>query len=309
MQESIQMKARAYLLMTFVVAVWGSTFVLVKSALVDASPAAFNLARMTLAFAVLVAGYGRWLRGIRLWQVAAGAIVGLCLAAGYQFQTTGLLYTTPSRSAFITGLVVVLVPLFCVVPGLRPPGTRAPRWNAFLGAALAFTGIVLLTTQASAGVLLPDWTAINRGDLLTLGCAVSFALHCIALGHVSPRVDFRPLAVLQVGFCALFMAASLPFMEHPRLDLTPRLIVALVIAAVLATAAAFSIQSWAQSILPPAHTALLLTLEPVFAWITSFVVLGERLTRRPAAGALLILAGIALTELIPQPHPATAHEA
>ena len=309
MQESNQMKARAYLLMTFVVAVWGSTFVLVKSALVDASPSAFNLARMTLAFAVLVAGYGRWLRGVRIWQVVAGAVVGLCLAAGYQFQTTGLLYTTPSRSAFITGLVVVLVPLLCVVPGLRPPGARAPRWNAFLGAALAFAGIVLLTTQAGAGELLPDWTAINRGDLLTLGCAVSFALHCVALGHISPRVDFRPLAVLQVGFCALFMAASLPFMEHPRLDLTPRLIVALVIAAVLATAAAFSIQSWAQSILPPSHTALLLTLEPVFAWITSFIVLDERLTRRPAAGALLILAGIALTELIPQPHPATAHEA
>ena len=78
--------------------------------------------------------------------------------------------------------------------------------------------------------------------------------------------------------------------------------------AVLATAAAFAIQSWAQSILPPSHTALLITLEPVFAWITSFLVLGERLTRRPAAGAVLILAGIALTELVPQPHPATAHE-
>lgn len=303
------MKSRAYLLMTFVVAIWGSTFVLVKSALADASPAAFNLARMTLAFAVLLLAYGRHLRHLRLWHIAAGAVVGLCLAAGYQFQTTGLLYTTPSRSAFITGLVVVLVPLFCLVPGLRPPAAHTSRWNAFLGAALAFAGIVLLTTPAEANSLMPDWTAINRGDLLTFGCSVAFALHCLALGHVSPRIDFRPLAVLQVGFCALFMAASLPFMEHPRLDLTPRLIAALLIAAILATAAAFSIQSWAQSILPPTHTALLLTLEPVFAWITSFIVLGERLTQRPAAGALLILAGIALTEMIPQPHPPTAHEA
>jgi drug/metabolite transporter (DMT)-like permease len=303
------MKARAYVLMAFVVAVWGSTFVLVKSALADASPAAFNLARMTLAFAVLLAAYRRSLRGIRLWQVAAGAVVGLCLAAGYQFQTIGLLYTTASRSAFITGLVVVLVPLFCIAPDLRPPGARAPRWNAFAGAALAFVGIVLLTTPAGAGSLIPDWSAMNRGDLLTFGCSVGFALHCLALGHVSPRVDFRPLAVMQVGFCALFMVASLPFVEQPRLDLTPRLIGALLIVAVLATAAAFSIQSWAQSILPPAHVALLLTLEPVFAWITSFIVLGERLTRRPATGAVLILAAIALTELVPQPHPATAHEA
>ena len=77
----------------------------------------------------------------------------------------------------------------------------------------------------------------------------------------------------------------------------------------LATAAAFSIQSWAQSILPTTHTALILTLEPVFAWITSFLVTGERLGMIPAIGALLILAGIALTELIPQPHVPTAHEA
>jgi len=303
------MKLRAYLLMTFVVAVWGSTFVLVKSALTDASPAIFNLIRMTLAFLVLLAAYWRTLRGIRPWQIAAGAIVGLCLAAGYQFQTIGLLYTTPSRSAFITGLVVVLVPLFSIVPSLRPPGIHAPRWNAFLGAALAFAGIILLTTPTSAASLMPDFSAINRGDLITFGCSVGFAFHCLALGHVSPRINFRPLAVLQVGFCALFIAATLPFTEHSHLTLTPRLIAALLIAAVLATAAAFSIQSWAQSILPPSHTALLLTLEPVFAWITSFVVLGERLAARPACGALLILAGIAATELIPQAHPATAHEA
>jgi drug/metabolite transporter (DMT)-like permease len=84
---------------------------------------------------------------------------------------------------------------------------------------------------------------------------------------------------------------------------------ALGIAAVFATAVAFSIQSWAQSVLPPTHTALLLTLEPVFAWITSFLVMGERLGLRPASGALLILAGVALTELMPQPHLPTAHEA
>ena len=309
------MKLRAYLLMTFVVAVWGSTFVVVKGALADATPAAFNLARMTLAFAVLAAVYHRYWRGIRRRQIAAGAVVGLCLAAGYQFQTTGLARTTPSKSAFITGLVVVLVPLLSSIRALRPPGGRAPRWNAFLGAAMAFTGILLLTAPATqnAGVglasVLPDLSSINAGDLLTLGCAVAFAFHCLALGHASPRIPFQPLALLQVGFCAVFMAVSLPFMERPHVTWTPRLMIALAVAAVLATAAAFSIQSWAQSILPTTHTALILTLEPVFAWITSFVFTGERLGLTPACGALLILAGIALTELVPQPHVPTAHEA
>jgi drug/metabolite transporter (DMT)-like permease len=305
------MKPRAYLLMLLTVAVWGSTFVLIKAALADASPAAFNLARMTLAFLVLAVAYHRSWRGIRPWHVAAGALVGLCLATGYQFQTIGLVYTTPSKSAFITGLVVVLVPLLSSIPGLRPRGARPPRWNAFVGAALAFLGILFLTAPAAAhSALLPDLSSINIGDLLSFGCAIGFAFHCLALAHVSPRLDFRPLALLQVGWCAVFMAISLRMIERPHMLWTPRIFIALAIAAVLATAAAFSIQSWAQSILPPTHTALILTLEPVFAWLTSFLVLGERLGLRPAGGALLILAGIALTELVRAPqHAPTAHEA
>ena len=315
------MKLRAYLLMLFVVAVWGSTFVLIKGALADSTPAAFNLVRMTLAFALLGVTYHRAWHGIHRSQILAGAAVGLCLAAGYQFQTIGLVRTTPSKSAFITGLVVVLVPLFSTVPMLRPPGARPPRWNAYTGAALAFVGILLLTAppavpaqSATTSVsllagLLPDLSSINLGDVLTFGCSIGFAFHCIALSHVSPRIPFQPLAILQVGFCAVFMALSLPFIEHPQMHFTPRLIVALGVAAALATAAAFSIQSWAQAILPSTHIALLLTMEPVFAWITSFLVTGERLGLRPACGALLILAGIAITELIPQPHVPSAHEA
>jgi drug/metabolite transporter (DMT)-like permease len=309
------MKLRAYLLMTFVVAVWGSTFVLIKGALSDSTPAAFNLIRMTLAFALLAIAYHRYWHTLRRTHILSGAVVGLCLAIGYQFQTIGLVRTTPSKSAFITGLVVVLVPLFSIAPSLRPPGARAPRWNAFLGATLAFIGILFLTAPPTAGspanlaALLPDLSSINIGDLLTFGCSVGFAFHCIALGHVSPRIPFQPLAILQVGFCALFMAISLPLIEHPHVHLTARLITALIIAAALATAAAFSIQSWAQSILPSTHTALLLTLEPVFAWTTSYLITGERLGLVPAAGAILILSGIALTELVPQPHVPTAHEA
>jgi len=315
------MKLRAYLFMLFVVAVWGATFVLIKGALADATPAAFNLVRMALAFVVLAGASHRSFRGITKWQIGAGALVGLCLALGYQFQTTGLARTTPSKSAFITGLVVVLVPLFSAIPGLRPPHGRSPRWNAFLGAALAFAGIILLTAPARIGAsahdsaigtlanFMPDLSSINAGDLLTFGCSIGFALHCIALSHVSPRINFRSLALLQIGFCTLFMAVSLPLIERPSIVWTPRLIVALGIAAVLATAAAFSIQSWAQAVLPSTHIALLLTLEPVFAWLTSFLIMGERLGLRPACGALFILAGIALTELVPQPHVPTAHEA
>lgn len=297
---------KAHLLLLAVAALWGSTFVLVKDALNDASPLVFNLLRMAFAFICLAIVYRRYLKHITRASLAAGAIVGACLATGYQFQTAGLARTTPSKSAFITGMVVVLVPLLSAIPGLRSKGARAPRWNAWAGAVLAFGGIVLLTTPAQAGKSFVS--GINLGDMLTLGCAVGFALHCIALAHTSSRIDLPQLATMQIGFCTLFMVVTLPLGGHLYLHVTTRLVVALLIASILATAAAFTIQSWAQQHLPATHTALILTLEPVFAWATSFLVLGERLHARAALGALLVLSGIAFTELLSTPVAATSHE-
>lgn len=296
---------RAHLLLLAVVCIWGSTFVVVKNALADVSPLLFNLIRMCLAFVCLVVIYRGHLGRINRRAILSGATIGFCLAMGYQFQTAGLRLTTPSKSAFITGMVVVLVPLLSAIPRLRPRTSSAPAWNAWCGALIAFIGIVLLTTPAGAAF---DFRAINLGDLLTFGCAVGFSLHVLALAHLAPRFPFEQLAILQIAFCAAFMAVSMPLLEHPWIRWSPRVIVALLITAVLATAVAFAVQSWAQRYLPATHTALILALEPVFAWITSFLVLGERLGRRSAAGALLILAGIALTELIPAPVQPTAHE-
>lgn len=296
---------RAHLLLLGVVAIWGSTFVIVKNALADSSPLLFNTLRMTLAFVCLAVIYRGHLGRITRGAVAAGATIGFCLAMGYQFQTAGLRLTTPSKSAFITGMVVVLVPLLCAIPGLRPRESHPPRWNAWCGALIAFAGIVLLTVPAGYGF---DLRTINRGDALTFGCALGFSLHVLALAHLAPRFPFEQLAVLQIGFCAAFMAVSMPFLEHPWVHWSARLGVALLITAVLATAVAFAVQSWAQRWLPATHTALILALEPVFAWLTSFLVLGESLGRRGALGALLILAGIALTEFIPAAVQPTAHE-
>ncbi|MHB1022976.1 MAG: DMT family transporter [Acidobacteriaceae bacterium] len=312
MSRKLSASTLAHVLMLAVVFVWGSTFVLVKDALRDASPLLFNLLRMTLAFVVLAIVYRKHWKKLtpRVW--ASGAIVGLCLAMGYQFQTAGLALTTPSKSAFITGLVVVLVPLLSAIPGLRPAGAHAPAWNAWMGAILAFGGIILLTTpEHTAWAHL--FSTINFGDVLSLGCALGFALHVIALAHTSPRIGFAPLAMLQIGFCAIFMAITMPIFEHPHLVLSPRLAIALLIAAVLATALAFSVQSYAQQHLPATHTALLLALEPVFAWLTSYIVLQERLGMRGSVGAILILGGILMTELLQPAHSTqspihTAHE-
>ena len=281
---------------------------LVKDALRDVSPLLFNLLRMVVATVVLAAIYHRDLRRLKRGYLAGGAIVGLCLAAGYSFQTAGLARTTPAKSAFITGLIVVIVPLLCAIPALRPATMRRPSLSAFGGAAMAFGGILLLTTPAGTPWL-SLFGSIHAGDLLTLLCALGFAFHVVALAHISPRLPLGALAVLQLAFCTLIMAVALPAFEHPRLDLSSRLVAALLITGVLATAVAFTVQSWAQQRLSATRTALILALEPVFAFLTSYLFYGERLSARASLGALLILCGIAVTELLPAGAHATAHEA
>lgn len=298
--------ALAHLLLLAVVALWGTTFVLVKDALYDASPLLFNLLRMTLAAIALLIVNRRHLRSITRSTLVAGAVVGLFLATGYQLQTAGLARTTAAKSAFITGLVVVFVPLLTAIPALRPQSARAPHWTAALGALLAFSGLVLLTTPAGT-----TWSNLFRsigiGDLLTLLCAIAFAGHLLALAHTSTRIPTAQLATLQIVTTSILMAITLPLGGTIYLSLTLRLLIALAITSLLATAAAFTVQTWAQQHLPPTHTALLLTLEPVFAWLTSFLFLGERLGSRSLTGAALIFTGILITELLPSPSPISEH--
>ena len=297
MPRQLSPSALAHLLLLAVVFVWGATFVLIKDALPDASPLLFNLLRMTLAVFALAIVNHRQLRKINRQALFSGLIVGLFLAAGYQFQTAGLALTTPAKSAFITGLVVVFVPLFTMIPALRSTNTSPPRWTTGIGALLAFSGLLLLTTPSGTSFQ-NLFASIGLGDLLTLACAIAFAGHLLALAHTSHRVPTGQLATLQIGVATLIMAITLPLGGRPHLSVTPRLLIALAVTSLLATAAAFTIQSWAQQHLPPTHTAILLTLEPVFACLTSFFVLHEHLGRRSLVGAALILGGIAFIELL-----------
>lgn len=294
----------ATLLLLAVVAVWGSTFVLVKSALTDASPLLFNLLRMAIASLTLLLVHRQSLRGLTSKTIRSGVLIGALLAAGYQLQTAGLARTTAIKSAFITGLVVVFVPLLSFLPALRPPRSARPGGNAIGGALLAFAGLFLLSTPA--GVPFHSlWSTINFGDLLTLGCALAFAGHLLSIARAA-HLQAAQLATLQVVVATLVMALTLPLAGPLHLHLGTLLITALLITGILATAAAFSIQTWAQQQLPATTTALLFTLEPVFALLFSLTFLGERLSTRSGIGALLILSGIATTELLSSASPTPA---
>jgi drug/metabolite transporter (DMT)-like permease len=140
---------------------------------------------------------------------------------------------------------------------------------------------------------------INFGDLLVLGCSFAYALHIVVLGHFSRQMSFETLALNQIATGALLGSLTFWWVETPRVVWSRDVVAALIVTSLLATALAFSVQSWAQQFTTPTRTALIISLEPIFAWATSFLVAGELLTLRAATGAMLILAGILFVELKP----------
>jgi drug/metabolite transporter (DMT)-like permease len=282
---------KAHVLLVLVTFVWGATFVVIKNALADMSPLLFNAVRMVLAAAALWIIFARNMKGLDRATVLSGFAVGTFLFLGYSFQTTGLRLTTASKSAFLTGSSVVMVPIILAVFYRR----HINRWTT-LGFISAFLGLYFMTVPAGAHG--EDWASVNRGDMLTLACAVSFALQIITIGRATRRHSFQQIAVLQATICALWMILCVPLVEHAHAVWSPRVIWAILITGLLGTAAAFAIQAWAQQFLPPTHAALVFSLEPVFAWLTSMVVVGERLGARATVGAALIMGGILVSELI-----------
>ena len=272
--------------------IWGSTFVLVKEALNDASPLVLNSARMVVAAVLLGIFYRKKIAVLTKPALIAGVVVGIFLYLGYAFQTSGLKLTTPSKSAFLTGTSSVLVPLALVAIWR----TRIHLWRV-AGIVFALIGLFLMTVPGG-GTGLADFANVNLGDILTIGCAICFTFHVIFVGRASQRFPFEQVAVLQVGTAAILMTVSTPLLENPYFRPTPTVVAAVLITGILCTAVAFSVQSWAQQFTPATHTALIFTTEPVFAWLTSFIYLHERLGLRAGAGALLILGGVLVSELL-----------
>ena len=268
--------------------IWGATFVVVKSALAGISPLYFLALRFSLATVALLVLFRGVGKGARDWKsVGAGVLIGSLLFAGYLTQTLGLRLTSAPKSAFITGLCSVLVPvLAAVVYKIRPQVAEVA------GLLVATAGMGLMTLHGSLG-------AISRGDLLTLLCAFAFAAHIVTLGHYSGQVSFELLSVTQIATSAVWSWALLWWMEKPRVEWRPSVVCAILVTGLLATALAFTIQAWAQRYTTSTRTALIYMLEPVTAWLTSYFLTGEGLSGRAAAGAGLILGGVVLVEVKP----------
>jgi drug/metabolite transporter (DMT)-like permease len=284
-----------------VTAVWGWTFVMVKDAVALLPPLPFLAIRF--AIATVVMALGTWImrsrrtgrgpaapRASARASMSAGLIMGAFLGAGYVFQTFGLQRTTASNAGFITGMFVVLVPI------LQALVWRVwPEWRAALGAGVAALGLFLLSGGAAELHLI--------GDGLVFLCALSFSAHILATSRYARRHDAGVLTVVQLGVVAIMSTALalLGLAAGEPLSLgavrEPEVLLALAVTALLASAAAFYIQTFAQRYASPTRTAIILTMEPVFAGLFGYLLADERLTLAGWAGAAAILCGMLLSEL------------
>lgn len=254
---------------------WGVAFSVVKEALVEVSPASLVMWRFAIATAVLLAFRPFCLRKIPGTIWLRGAALGGLLASGFLLHTWGMQSTSVVASAFITGTVVVFVPLVARIY----PGRALTRRS---------TGAIALSTVGLAGVTVSG-LSVNRGDALIFFAAVLWAVHMVGLEVSSRDGHVYAIAVIQVAVVSL-LAAIVEFAAAGAVQVPTRVstLHALLALGVIATGGAFLALTWAQSRIDATTAAVILTLEPVWGAATA-VALGETLSGKVAMGAAAIL--------------------
>ncbi|HKS28927.1 MAG TPA: DMT family transporter [Pyrinomonadaceae bacterium] len=285
--------------------IWGSTFVLAKEILESWPPVAYITVRFALASVLLVLLFPKQILRARLLEWKMGGTLGLLMGGGFALQAVGQVYTTPSKSAFVTGLTTPLVP-FVALLILRV----RPNLENLIGVTLAsIGGMLILAPQGSE--------PMNTGDLLTLVATTLFAAHITLMSAYAREIDVRQLTVLQITSAAILFVmvwaalraagATLPVSSLPgfitrenvELAWTARVATQLLYLAAVATVVTFLIWTWGQSKVSATHAAIIFSLEPVFATLFAVAVRGssEWMTARGNLGAALILTGVIISEI------------
>ena len=276
---------QAEILLIFITIIWGSTFTIVKKALLLVSPLTLVSLRFWIAAAVIAVVMPVKFRRIDSRTILKGFILSLAFLGGFVLQTLGLRDTTPSNSAFITSLCVLLTPVLGFLIFRHRSSVQI-----VIGVLMATVGLVLLLADSSN-------FSMHSGDFLTLICAFMFAFHILFLGRFVRQTNYRRLIFVMMVFSAVLCSVMAPLLESPFIIWDPYLLFYLFVLGVLATALAFFIQGWAQQYSNPNHTALIFSLEPVFATVFSFVILGQRFSAKEWVGGSLILLGILVSEI------------
>jgi drug/metabolite transporter (DMT)-like permease len=279
-------RTRAELFLLSITLIWGSTFALSKYLLETVSPLFYIGVRFSVALLILSLIASRRVFGMTKDAFIKGGILGLLLFAGFASQTVGLQYTGASKSAFITGMMVVFTPI-CQIIIER----KSPKIGNVIGIVLVTIGLYLLTSPAGS--------EFNLGDGLNLLCAVTFALYIVYMDVFSKGQDPVQLTVAQFIVCAVLGLVGSIFFESIRFNPTPASYGALVYLIIFATVIALFVQARYQRDTTPTRSAVIFSIEPVLAAIFAYFLLGEVLGAAGMLGGGLIVGGVLISELSP----------
>jgi drug/metabolite transporter (DMT)-like permease len=277
----------ATLTLLTITAAWGSTFFLIKDLLDRVPVLDFLAVRFAIASAGLALIFPRALGRLSRESWRQAAVLGMLYGVAQILQSTGLAHTPASVSGFITGTYVVATPLFAAaLLGTRITGIT---WGAVL---LAMAGL---------GVLTLSGFSVGFGEALTFVAALIYALHIVGLGAWSSATEAMGMAIVQlVTITVVCTVMTLP--DGITLPSTGRDWLSVVYMAMIAGAFAMAGQTWAQAHLPPTRTAIIMSMEPVFAALFAVLLGGEHATARMVVGGLMVLTAMLVVELVPRRH-------
>ncbi len=280
MRETIRADGWLFLLTV----IWGLSFTLVKTALADISPILFLAIRFWLGSLLLVPFLVSRLSKINISVLKRGSLLGIFMFLGMTFQTIGLKYTTASKSGFITGMAVLIVPILVVIIE-----KKLPKKSSLAGVVLATAGIFLLTH--------PGDMAFNKGDFYTLLCAVCFAFQIIFIEILVRKGEEIMLAFLMLLVTAILASCSVFIFKEYQISITANMVFSLLCVSIFSTALGFWMQIYWQPKTSATAAAVIYTMEPVFALIFAVLLLGEAITGTGLLGGGFIVCGMLVAEL------------
>ena len=269
----------------FITMIWGSTFLAVQYALNFSSPMFFVGCRFAIAALAIFLISMKSMRGLNLKEVLAGTAIGTVIAIGYGTQTIALQTILSSESAFLTALYVPLVPILMWVIFQKRPSLMT-----WLGTALAFTGLVLLTGNGISNI------SLSYGQTLTLICAFVIALEIILIGYFAGKVNLRRVTVIQLAVASFLSFASMPLVGEHNIPSFSWQLSILVLSLGLASALIQFVMNWAQRMVDPTRAAIIYAGEPVWAGLFGRIA-GERLPLLALLGGLMVVLGVLVSEL------------
>ena len=285
---------RADALMLITALIWGSTFVAQRLGMDHIGPFLYTGLRFAIGAITLLpliwllrkpAQAGERTSRLSRPMLLGSLVLGLVLTLGINLQQIGLMFTTVTNSGFITGLYVILVPVFGLFIGMR---THKGTWA---GAVMALVGMVLLSVSA-------EFT-VARGDWLQLVGACFWAVHVLLVGALASRYDPILVSFIQFLVCAVVSLTLAVALEPINFSAVAQALPAILYGGILAVGVAFTLQVVAQKDAITSHAAIILSLEAVFAALAGWLILGETLTPRGLLGCALMLAGMLTAQLVP----------